>query len=112
MSQPLHDAVLLLPLSPFAKLVLQGLLKHADYVTGGDAWPSVERLSRYAGCSARTAQGALAALRRGHWISQQAPATRRRPTTYQVHFDRILAAAARLEAQEVRPSQGCKPRPT
>lgn len=90
-----HDCivhVLELPLSPCQKLILQGILKHADYTTGGGAYPSIATLARYSGFCVRKVQQELQALCRGRWISPQAPATRRRATTYQAHLDRILAA--------------------
>jgi len=60
LNQPVGD--------PTAKLILIGLANHADR-EGRNAWPSVETLAEYAGCSVRTVHRHLRVLAEDGWTA-------------------------------------------
>ena len=70
------------------KLVLLALCERADD-DGGNAWPSVATLARYAECSTRTVQRVLAALERDGWIRVTQESTGQRPRVYAVELERL-----------------------
>ena len=83
------------------KIVLLGIANHADE-HGGNAWPSVATLARYAGVSERSCQYALRRLvEQGHIVvHRQAGGTRstapdRRPNLYEVVLSGVQPASPR-----------------
>ncbi len=72
-----------------ARLVMIALANHADH-TSGHCWPSIETISREAGCGERTASRYLGALRRNGWLdvrSTQRASGKFRSNDYWILFD-------------------------
>lgn len=67
-----------------------GLIRHSDYRTGGESFPKNETLCKYSGASESSVRRALQTLTASRWVKVFAPATRYKPTTYQVNFDAIV----------------------
>lgn len=97
------DCVLTLPLSSVEKLVLQGLIKHSDYRTGGKSFPKNETLCTYATSSERSVRRALRELTSKRWIKVTAQATRYKPTTYQVNIAAIVGYGERTSRHQADP---------
>jgi hypothetical protein len=97
------ECVLTLPLSSVEKLVLQGLLKHSDYRTGGESFPKNETLCHYAAASERSVRRALRELTTKRWIKVTAPATRYKPVTYQVNIAAIVGHSERASRHQADP---------
>ena len=73
-----------------AKLALISLANRANE-DGRDAWPSVETIARETMTSRKTVEKLLKALRVAGLIHEQAPPRQRRPRTYALDMDALIA---------------------
>jgi hypothetical protein len=89
------------------KFILLAICEKADN-DGGNAWPSVHTLARYAECSDRTVQRTLLTLRQRGWIEIVKRASRYTPRVYRVNLSKfqgcqpVTHEATRMAARDDR----------
>jgi hypothetical protein len=79
--------------------VLMSLVAHAQWNTGGEAWPSLATIAAKSRVSKSTAQRCIRRFLGENYLVVQTPASRRRPVTYAFNL-------ARLRLVQTAPEEG------